>query len=189
MDGQGKAFSISRSWHPEIAPWLVSKPAHPGPEAVHSLIKSVFLGTASALLIRRENFLASGGFDLRLGGLADIDLYLRLLHGCDIAYLDEPLVCFRKHGSSATDDVQSDAKLVRFMLLLAYCSCGAYRRMQGDSRYSEATRQSVLRGLKSQVFDIFAIPDVVIPSDLAWAAKEIHEVTPDKRLLKTALSP
>jgi glycosyltransferase involved in cell wall biosynthesis len=65
--------------------------------------------STSAVAMLRHNFLAVGGFseDLRLAGVEDYDLWLRLARaGCTIAYLHEALGTCRMHDQSFSAKIQ-----------------------------------------------------------------------------------
>jgi glycosyltransferase involved in cell wall biosynthesis len=55
---------------------------------------------SSTGVVQRDRFLAMGGFDPALSMSADWDLLLRVLLEGRLAYLDEPLVRYRVHGSN-----------------------------------------------------------------------------------------
>ena len=63
------------------------------------------LSCSSSGVVRRERFLAMGGFDPSLSMSADWDLLLRMLLEGRVAYVDEPLVRYRVHGSNMSRHV------------------------------------------------------------------------------------
>jgi glycosyltransferase involved in cell wall biosynthesis len=58
------------------------------------------VSSSSTGLVRRNAFLALGGFDPHLSQSADWDLLFRVLLEGSIAYVDEPLVLYRMHDSN-----------------------------------------------------------------------------------------
>lgn len=61
----------------------------------------------SATLVRREPFLAAGGFDVRFSAYEDLDLYLRLARrGTPVAApgASEPVTLYRLHGANTPSD-------------------------------------------------------------------------------------
>jgi glycosyltransferase involved in cell wall biosynthesis len=68
---------------------------------------------SSSGLMRRDDFLAMGGFDTSLSMSADWDLMLRVLLEGRLAYVDEPLVRYRVHDgnmSRRVDLIDSDMR-------------------------------------------------------------------------------
>jgi glycosyltransferase involved in cell wall biosynthesis len=63
------------------------------------------LSCSSTGVVRRERFLAMGGFDPELSMSADWDLLLRTLLDGSLAYVDEPLVRYRVHGANMSRHV------------------------------------------------------------------------------------
>ena len=63
------------------------------------------LSCSSSGVIRRDVFLAMGGFDTSLSMSADWDLLLRVLLDGRLAYVDEPLVRYRVHGTNMSRHV------------------------------------------------------------------------------------
>jgi glycosyltransferase involved in cell wall biosynthesis len=55
------------------------------------------IGEPSSVLIRRNVFLSTGGFDPELRQLIDLDLYFRLMAEGQVAFVDESLSAFRVH--------------------------------------------------------------------------------------------
>ena len=60
---------------------------------------------SSAGLMRREELLKIGGFDPALSVSADWDLLFRMALAGAPAYVDEPLVRYRVHGSNMSNDI------------------------------------------------------------------------------------
>jgi glycosyltransferase involved in cell wall biosynthesis len=183
MDGQGRLLADRWAGHPTIMAHLDKSYRSAGYQEVLYLAEGCYLTTASSLIVRRAAFEAAGGFDERLWGCADYDLYLRILHYYDIAYSAEPLAYYRMHGENTTTSTRSAV----FYLALAYCLAMTLRRMEGDSRYTPAMRDTVLRRCRARIFDAFAEPAATIPPEMDFAVREIHKVVPDKRLAARAV--
>jgi glycosyltransferase involved in cell wall biosynthesis len=60
---------------------------------------------SSTGLVRREELLRMGGFDVALSVSADWDLLFRMLLTGDVAYGDEPLVRYRVHDRNMSRDI------------------------------------------------------------------------------------
>lgn len=59
----------------------------------------------SATMVRRDAFLAAGGYDRRLDAYEDLDLYLRLsISGGLVPAPGEPLACHRRHAGNTPSD-------------------------------------------------------------------------------------
>src|SRR5690606_11996704 len=73
--------------------------------------------STSGVLVRREYFLRTGGFDPTLRHSEDWELWLRLAKLGGFAYLDEPLVKIRRHKSNTSGKVrlmlESERKVLR----------------------------------------------------------------------------
>ena len=61
----------------------------------------VFIG---AVILRREAFAASGGFDPALRGAADWELWLRMAHRFTWGYLAEPLAIYTRHRENMSSN-------------------------------------------------------------------------------------
>ena len=86
---------------------------------------------SSAGLIRREQLLKIGGFDPALSVSADWDLLFRMALAGAPAYVDEPLVRYRVHGSNMSNDI---AAIERDMTY-------AFRKAFADPRLPPALRE------------------------------------------------
>jgi glycosyltransferase involved in cell wall biosynthesis len=80
-------------------------------EAPHMLTEPT-IQNASAALARRRLFLECGGFDLTLGMCADWMLWCRILKDSHIAYLAEPLNCYRKHDRTVRSTIRPGSDLL-----------------------------------------------------------------------------
>ncbi|HEV8548680.1 MAG TPA: glycosyltransferase [Polyangiaceae bacterium] len=180
IDGLGRLIGNGWDGQAELVARLEHDYVEQGHAEVVHLSGGCYLTSASSLIIRRDAFLAAGGFDERLWGCADYDLYLRLLHEHDIAYTTEPLAYYRIHGENTTKTTRHGV----FFLSQAYCLAMVLARMNGDRRYTEAMRELVLRRCRSGVFDVFQEPSVTIPETMAFAAQAVHSVVHDDRLLR-----
>lgn len=90
IDENGQHLGTVEPWHtaPELSleNWLIRKP--------------VFMG---AMLIRRDWIERGGGFDVSLPQGEDLKLFFQMvLLGCQGAWVRQPTVCYRQHGSSLT---------------------------------------------------------------------------------------
>jgi glycosyltransferase involved in cell wall biosynthesis len=182
IDAEGGIIGDGWGGQPELMQRLSQDYRAPGHEEILQLSGGCYLTTASGLIFRRSAYLEASGFDERLWGCADYDLYLRMLHRHDIAYTTEPLLYYRVHGQNTTTTTRS----VVFYLAQAYCLAQALERMQGDPRYSARARESVLRRCRAGVFDMFQDPRALVPDAMGFAARAVYAFVPDGRLLRTA---
>ena len=63
--------------------------------------------STQTVMVRRSRLLREEVWfpeDMSIG--EDIDLWFRLVKGSEILFIDEPLACYRKHGTSITADVE-----------------------------------------------------------------------------------
>lgn len=178
MDGTGRIVAVRQCSSPRIMERLSVDCVVGGAEEVTILTAGLYLRTASAVLLRHADFLAAGGFDARLWGVADYDLYLRLLHRCDIAYAAEPLAYYRVHGSNTT----ATTGALILDLGFAYAFTAAYQRMANDSRYTPRMRTTLLQRIRARVLDVCQNP-APIPASWRFAAEVVYQVVPNKRLL------
>lgn len=178
VDEVGRLIATRMPAAPEVVSHLERDEIRTGTHELVFLTRGLFLHTASAVLLRRRAFLEAGGFDVRLWGVADYDLYMRLLHRGDIAYAAEPLTYYRLHGSNTTSTTGS----ARHNLALAYAFAAAHLRMREDRRYSPEMRDAVLRRTRAKVFDLFADRSATVPDSWRFAADTVYQVVPDRRL-------
>jgi glycosyltransferase involved in cell wall biosynthesis len=60
-----------------------------------------FIGI-STVMMRKELFVTSGGFDPRFSLAEDYDLLLKVTQNAPVDYIDKPLLMYREHGESGT---------------------------------------------------------------------------------------
>jgi hypothetical protein len=158
--------------------------SHPKLRLVDCLAEDMYI-LPSASLISREAFDAVGGFDERLAGYEDDDLFLRMFRaGYQNIYVDEPLSQWRIHFSSSSyarkmsesrliyfeklcteypDDPDRDYFYVKNLIAPRFCRSllGEYSRAirtGSEERFSSAVRdlRIVSRRLRFKAAMIFA---------------------------------
>ena len=77
-----------------------------GPVFDRLLVDCVLPAGASNVLVSRELLESVGGFDERLGSVEDWDLWLRLAERSPIAYVDRPLVGYRRWAGTKSQSVE-----------------------------------------------------------------------------------
>jgi glycosyltransferase involved in cell wall biosynthesis len=110
---------------------------------------------SSTGVVRREQFLARGGFDPALSTSADWDLMMRTLLAGTIAYVDEPLVLYRLHDTNMSRDIGAMEREMRYAFAKAlsdprlpialrhrkrHAYARLYRMLAGSYRDSGQTR-------------------------------------------------
>ena len=70
------------------------------------LYRNVITGSQSSVMVRREALDRVGSFDEDLPFMGDHDLWRRLAQRDSFYYLDEPLVCIRKHSANVSRNVE-----------------------------------------------------------------------------------
>jgi glycosyltransferase involved in cell wall biosynthesis len=105
----------------------------------------------SASLVAREAILAAGGFDERLSGYEDDDLFLRMFRaGYRSAYVNRSVTRWRIYaGSTSSTDRMKDSRLIYFRKLLAMFPDEErlhlhWRRDTFGSRFFNAVRREFL---------------------------------------------
>jgi hypothetical protein len=184
IDPAGRLLGVGWNAEPIAAKHMEQSYFAPGTEDAVRMSAACFCSSSSAVLLRKCDLLASGGYDARLKSAADWDLYLRMLQRCDVAFLADPLVYYRMHAESVTRSTAATVRAIED----AYCVASLYLSMCKDDRYSRADRDLVRRRVNIRAFDLFAGPDVTIPIELRFAAETVHAVTGDSRFLRALQS-
>jgi glycosyltransferase involved in cell wall biosynthesis len=73
----------------------------PRGHVLEALVRGNFIST-STVMIRREVFLASGGFDASLRSIQDWECWIRIAAAHPIGYVDAPLMKYRVHSTSTS---------------------------------------------------------------------------------------
>lgn len=89
------------------------------------LLEPVILGGGSGVVIRRDLFDKVGGFDTRLSTSADWELYYRIAAASEVAFVAEPLVRYRVHGSNMHNNIEAMEHDVRIGFDKAFASDSA----------------------------------------------------------------
>lgn len=73
----------------------------PSGHVLEALVRGNFIST-STVMIRREAFLAAGGFDASLRSIQDWECWIRIAAANPIGYVDAPLMTYRVHSASTS---------------------------------------------------------------------------------------
>jgi glycosyltransferase involved in cell wall biosynthesis len=98
---------ILENGHP--TPHVIHKRT-PGPAYTTRCMLEGDVGTICTPLVRRDLFLASGGFDESLRANEDCHLWLRLSRVTGVHQTPEPLLLYRRHSGNASGDVLANAR-------------------------------------------------------------------------------
>jgi glycosyltransferase involved in cell wall biosynthesis len=104
------------------------------------------VGTPSTFLVEREVLLDRGGFDPALSTCADWDMWLRLATVTDFAYVDEPLVRYRVHGTNMSRNVPLLERDTLLMLEKAFAMPNLPSALHDRRRATFARNYMVLAG-------------------------------------------
>ncbi len=104
----------------------------------------------SAGLLRRADLLRIGGFDPALSVSADWDLLFRLLLGDVVAYVDEPLVCYRVHGSNMSRDIAAMERDMTYAFAKAFADPRLPEGLRDRRRRAYARLYRMLAGSYAQ---------------------------------------
>ena len=74
------------------------------------------IGSPGQVLMRRQAFLDVGGFNLKIWGTDDWDLWLRLLRDRSARMISSPVIAYRLHANNASRDI---ARMYRSSLAVA----------------------------------------------------------------------
>ena len=80
-----------------------------GKVSSHMLLfeEAVILGACSGAVVRRKPFETLGGFDKRMSTAADWDFCFRISRLGDVAFVREPLLKYRQHGSNMHGNINA----------------------------------------------------------------------------------
>ena len=86
------------------------------------------IGTSS-VIIKKEIFQETGGFNTELRALQDWDLWLRIAEKHPVCYFDEPLVYYRVHSSSVSRNVRKTLPYHLCLINRAFSQQGLARHL------------------------------------------------------------
>lgn len=100
--------------------FIASNNFHHPKTAIQQLLSEDNMVVPSASVLRKEAFLNVGGFDPRLRGYEDDDLFIRIFQtGWRMKYFREPVTSFRVHPGSSSDNSSFRASRMIFFEKLA----------------------------------------------------------------------
>jgi len=152
VDGSGNTMGESKDWNRPLdaSRWLHDFVASGRDECRLYLSQQNTIPNASAVVVRRDLFLACDDVpsELRLGG--DWVTWLKVLCQSDLIYLADPLNRYRDHGNSVREQFGRVRQFTEECRIFAYIS-GKY---QGDATVHRRVRTAALarwRGLRPQL--------------------------------------
>src|SRR5581483_5911167 len=98
------SYSAFRVTEANLTPIEVTQRGLAGTALETLLLHGNVVGGGSTVLCERELFSEAGDFDTELSQCADWDMWVRIAALTDFAYLDEPLVDYRRHEGSMSND-------------------------------------------------------------------------------------
>ncbi len=137
IDVKGRVFTAAAltSGRPPFPP-----ATHPKYSLLEFLRGDAFI-LPGAAVIRRELFLSIGGFDSRLSGYEDDDLFLRIFLRARMYFIQQALLQWRVYGSSYSYSARMDASRVIFFQKLV-------------DTFSEVARENLYEDI---------VPNVIMP--------------------------
>jgi glycosyltransferase involved in cell wall biosynthesis len=128
---------------------------------------------SSNLLIDRKAFERLGGFDERLGTSADWELLARIVTDLRLAYLDEPLVEYRRHEDNMSRDIEATERDLLMAWRLVFARGGSelrplrrpayarlHRMLSGSYADAGRTGRALVHALRSAAYSPRAAVEV-----------------------------
>lgn len=136
IDRKGRVFTASTltSGRPPLPPGT-----HPKYSLLEFLRGDAFI-LPGASVIRRELFRSIGGFDPRLSGYEDDDLFLRIFQRARMHFLKEALLQWRVYGSSYSYSARMDASRVIFFQKLV----DTFREVERENLYEDIVANFIM---------------------------------------------
>lgn len=91
-------------WHPYLRGNIFPK-----------ILEKNYLGNCSGMMVRKNCFERAGLFDENLPAAEDWDMWIRLAKFYDFDYVDEPLLLYRIHGESISNDLNARLKAEKLL--------------------------------------------------------------------------
>jgi glycosyltransferase involved in cell wall biosynthesis len=130
----------------------------------------------STALVRKECVDAIGGFDesIRKAGVEDYDFGFRIARHCEFAYIEEPLVLYRRHQQNASKQMVHMLDGQIRVIMKALCEDPELRTLLDDADYHERMHDLLSHlgylyhneGLNSQARNCFLRATQHRPGDL-----------------------
>jgi len=161
IDGQG---------HTLISSYLVETAVLLDRRTVSDLVRTDIMALPSASLMRRSALVRVRGFDRRLSGYEDDELYLRLYRtGYTMASNLRTRVRYRTHGSNASSSVAFlRSRLVFFRLLSEH-----YPTAPGKPGAAEVAAERLLRSTTWEYFTALVEHDDMLARTISWATERM----------------
>jgi glycosyltransferase involved in cell wall biosynthesis len=124
-----------------------------GRELVRQLVEGGleenWIGEPSAVMVTRTALEQAGGFNPRVHQAGDLDLWLRIMIGHRVGFVDRPLSVYRRHGGSVTAENRRAERdwLDRLWLLQGLLEANAPER----ERIEDQRRSALIRAARTQV--------------------------------------
>ena len=99
------------------------------------LIVANCIVTPGGVLIRKQALAAAGGFDRAMEPCEDWDMWIRLSRTGDIAFVDQPVVAYRRHSINASNDIEKMWEASDRVRVKATCSPYNDRRQAQLARF------------------------------------------------------
>jgi glycosyltransferase involved in cell wall biosynthesis len=124
----------------------------------------VIIGPGSSTLVRKDVFQDVGGYDTDLQNSEDWDFSLRVAKKYKFAFVEEPLVYYRQHGSGKHSNIERMERSMRraydkafsaseFQYMQRECFGNFYMIVAGSYFHAGDVPKSVLSGLKALYYN------------------------------------
>jgi glycosyltransferase involved in cell wall biosynthesis len=132
------AAGYSRFISADGTPQPTNQPLRRGDDPYVALLRRNSIRNPAMVIFRRPIFDAVGGFDPAVNACADYELYLRISRDHTVAFHDEVVADYRKHGSNMSDN---SALMLREL--------GIVMRRQRRHLITAARREAFSEGLRN----------------------------------------
>ena len=157
---------VADTWYAPPAPG--DDRVHDGPEYFARLFSGENLVCCPTVMLRRVLVAQHGGFLQQLPFTADWEMWMRLSLFHDVAYIDQPLVSYRRHAGAETERFQGARRLEQCFMAkdsilqrhAADLPAGNWRQILTDQYAKEADRRSidaVLRNERSEAQSLVSL--------------------------------
>lgn len=174
IDGKG---------HTIVSSYLTETGVKLNRRTIADLVRTDIMALPSASLLRRSALMRVRGFDRRLSGYEDDELYLRLYRaGYTVVPELRARVRYRMHGSNASSTVAFLRSRLVFLSLLTE----HYPQDRHRAGAAEIAAERLLRSTTSEYFAALVEHDDALARTISWATERMmpmaHGVSPYHRL-------